>query len=103
MTTRHIGEARADTHAVAHRPQGPADKSSKHPTTVPLNLDSLHTTIDFVGLKKCDQGHASKHHITKHGLRVGIAEIDGPLEDQGALSKMRNKRALWFAPEDALQ
>jgi hypothetical protein len=103
MTTRHIGEARADTHAVALRPHGPADKSSKHPSTVAAQFGLAQTTSDFVGLKKCDQGHASKHHIAKHDLRVGIAEIDGPLGDQGARSKMRNKRALWFAPEDALQ
>ena len=71
--------------------------------SLPLNLDPLQPTSDFVDLKKCDQWHASRCHIAKHDLRVGIAEIHRALEDRGALSKMREKCALWFAPEDALQ
>src|SRR5262249_35424333 len=71
--------------------------------SLPLNLDSLQTARDFVDLEKCDQWHASKYYIAKYDLRVGIAEIDRAVEDQGALSKMREEFALWFTPEDALQ
>jgi hypothetical protein len=71
--------------------------------SLPLNLDTLQAAGDFVDLEKRDQWYASKLHIAKHDLCVGIAEIDGALEDQRAPSKMREKCALRFTPEDALQ
>ena len=71
--------------------------------SLPLNLDTFQAASDFVDLEKRDQWHASKLHIAKHDLRVAIAEINRTLEDQGALSKMRQEGTLRLSPGDALQ